>query len=119
MLVVTGPTSPESVSDHTYSAIQSTERVTRFHDQVKRIAILMCEEMELDPFEHISRPPGGNLTPWEERNVQYGKPSTYSSTNTSDVSYVIRVQRWEMFRRHAAIALAGWRAVNKYVMCEM
>lgn len=73
------------------------ESEKRLHDQIKfdreanRVAVLICEERGLDPYEVLLRP-GGNITTAHHR--------------------------WEDYREDARKALAGWRAVQKYILTE-
>jgi hypothetical protein len=94
------------------AAVDLQERTRKFAEEVKRVAVLMCEEMDLDPYEIIAIAELSNRTPYEAR-------SSYYSTNTANLVHrQVRVQRWESFRPDAARAIAGWRAVHKYVLTE-
>jgi hypothetical protein len=94
-------------------AVDLAERTRKFDIEVKRVAVLMCEEMDLDPYEIIVVPENSTRTPYEVRHHYYVQHDTPLRTRSAS-----RVQRWESFRPDAARAIAGWRAVHKYVLTE-
>lgn len=67
---------------------ERARKLHALHEEVKRVAILMCEEMLLDPFK-VSQ--SGTHRP---------------------------MMAWEHVYDEARKALVGWRAVNKYIMTE-
>jgi len=69
------------------------EALAKLHNDTKRIAVLMCEEMMLEPYKLVRRPAG------DEKNGGV-------------------MQQWEAYYLDAKKALCGWRAVNKYIMTE-
>lgn len=118
---------------------------TNFHLQVDRVARLMCEELQLNPEEQIYVEPSRVYTPYEGRwntppieNQQWvvnsagqqvfwptdGNPPyvvANGQQTTVSPTYIepkMQTQRWRMFRREAALALASFRAVNKFILCE-
>lgn len=83
---------------------QSLKFRVEFQKEVERVARLMCEEMGLDPEDTLTVELSSILLPFELNEI---------IKNSS-----ICARRWETMRPHAAVALAGFRAVNRYFLAE-
>lgn len=93
----------------------STDALTdlaKFNYEVERVAKLMCEELGLNPNEVVSVPRERALTPLELKTC-LGNPEAKAFW-----TQVMPTSRWESYRRQAAISLAAFRAVNKYILTE-
>ena len=99
------------------------------HD-IERVAVLMCEELGLEPYSYTLMTDSDTLTPNELEFRQFtSNTSTIHYPINGDPPYEISDQskgtetryhqpRWKMFRADAARAIAGWRAVHKFVLTE-
>jgi hypothetical protein len=91
---------------------EQATRLAQFNHEVQRIAFLMCEEFGLDPEDVVNAPREDSLTPDEFRKTWGASEMIAYRPQT------VPMQQWESFRRQAAIALASFRAVNKYILTE-
>ena len=100
------------------------------HD-IERVAILMCEDMGLDPHNYVGMKESDTETPMERQFNSYNldPPGPIHFPDNGAPPYEIRETmrvgipthygpRWKMFRADAAKAIAGWRAVHKYTLTE-
>jgi hypothetical protein len=87
------------------------EATRKHHDDVREVARLMCEELCIDPdvVEHCYEYDVGRFTPYEQ---------VFGNAEHRQGGASIQVKRWELFRRDAALALAGWRAVHKHALTK-
>lgn len=132
--MITGPLPP------------SAGQIELFNKQVDQVAVILCEELGLNPHDTVCIEYGADATPYEDRwsshsygghthqmnvSVHYpadGSPpymvaptGIYGSYGTVSVSApnapaTQSVPMWRKFRRQAAIQLAGWRAVNRWAL---
>jgi len=102
-----------------------TARDFDFNAEVERVAKLMCAELGLDPDAIVQIPYGDdqhlgeryypNLPPMTE----YARwPDGTMAAERTVRTPATGVPRWVSMRPHAALAIAGWRAVNKFVLTE-
>lgn len=85
--------------------------------EVERVARFMCVEMGMDPEELVRVQFEDILLPFEKFfNITPQVKKTEAFKNRVDPP--ISVRMWETMRLHAAIALAGFRAVNRYFLSE-
>lgn len=89
---------------------QALEGLAKFNHEVHRVAVLMCEELSLDPGEIVSASRAQGLTP-SELLMCHLPTSTLSKDNVTMI-------QWESYRHRAALAIAAFRAVNKYILTE-
>lgn len=72
----------------TPEAVERLVKQKKFDDEARQVAVLMCEEMGLDPYEVVLVEPGFASLKWEE------------------------------YFEHAQRALAGWRAVHRWALTQ-
>lgn len=85
-----------------------------FLQEVERVAHLMCEEMGVDPEEVVQAQFEEILLPHEKHfntNPHLKKSERFEL-------HPVAIKRWELMRPHAAVALAGFRAVNRFFLSE-
>jgi hypothetical protein len=93
--------------------------------EVDRVAHAMCEEMGLDPNEMVWVDEHDSLAPFEI-HAYYRNFKQLPIVDSGNVRVTVEdsearmrmVERWRSFRRAAAQALIGWRAVHRYTMTE-
>lgn len=90
-------------------AVTEHEVMVKFHNDVRDVAIRMCKEMGLDPYIIIRVDPfdARRRTPYEMAQQPGDFNENFKAANS------IAIAQWEFYRRDAAIALAGWRAVHQ------
>ena len=90
-----------------------SERILKFHNEVDRVAKLMCEELHVDPDEVVRVTYGADWTPFEA-GPGWPPPDRQNDRGLPTVG----VQRWRTFRPIAARIIAGQRAFHKFVLTE-
>jgi hypothetical protein len=84
----------------------------RFLIETASLARIMCDEMGLDPDEIVTVPRYMLAIP----PMVYPDFGENMDARVLDTS--IAAKRWEVMRPHAATALAGFRAVNRFFLTE-
>lgn len=90
------------LSDSELSEYEAALARIGFAHAIREISKLMCEEMCIDPNQMVVRPISHMTLPTE---------------NALDGSEVL-CARHELMRPHAALALAGFRSVQRYILEE-
>lgn len=105
----TGPYTKEEL------AVQERLAAARrdFRIEIDRVARLMCEEMGVDPEELVRVPIEDIHLPDEKASVL-----PYLKKTAEFENRLVSARMWETMRPHAAVALAGFRAVNRYFLSE-
>jgi hypothetical protein len=93
--------------------VKTHSEILEFHTEIERIAKMMCEEMGLNPLEVIEISYGSDWTAFESACGGI-KEHLYNARSQP----VIHVERWRSFRPQAALELAGFRALHKYILTE-
>lgn len=91
---------------------------------VDNVAKKMCEELGLDPYETVLAPYGAekiDKDAWDPEPTPRihdpgVAPKYYVAENWSSASY--QIPRWQTFRKDAAKAIAGWRAVQHWILVD-
>lgn len=95
--------------------IKAPSEILDFHNDVDRVAHMMCDEMGIDATEIIEATYGDDWTPFE----------FYGMTGWAELDRCIKekqpkvkVERWRVLRPDAARVVAGYRAMHKYILTE-
>lgn len=87
----------------------AAEQQHKFHKDVERLARLICDELGLAPHAIVYCRQPDHLTPYEDK---YGA----ALRSSNEMVVTVSVQRWETFRRQAALLLAGQRALHRFLL---
>lgn len=88
--------------------------------EVDRVAFLMCEELGLDPFQGATYQINDGVAPHEGGEMVFThQPPLVGSPPYEDMNAAFTYgDRWKSFRRQAGLAIAGWKAVHKFMLTE-
>lgn len=85
--------------------------IYKFAQDVDRVAQIMCEEMGVDPWHMV--PDNAYQAPIAPHvrgsRLPHEDPQSYTPCT---------MPRYMLYRREAALALAGWRAVHKFAIVD-
>ncbi len=94
-------------------------------EDVDRVALMMCVELGLDPEAIITIGYYDDYTeaelPLSLRGPRYTPPARIHNPGVAPPYFVHGYKSapyWRTLRPKAALALAGWKAVHKYVLTE-
>jgi len=101
---------------------EKSAEAAKLTTDIDAVARAMCVEFGKDPDELVMCDVHDTMAPHEVFTFyrQVHTPPIVGSPPYEDMSgRMVSAQRWRSFRRDAARALVGWRAVHRYVMTEM
>lgn len=90
------------------------------NDEIDRVAVLMCEELGLNPGEYVTAEYGADqVEPYKSPppSITIGIAGNNVRVPTF-MDNSCGMERWRTLRPAAARAIAGWRAVNTYYIAE-
>ena len=90
--------------------MKTHREILDFHNEVDRLAHMICDEMGLNPIEVIAIQYGDDWTPFE---AAHGFVEALKRERPK-----VSVERWRAYRQQAALELAGFRALHKYILTE-